>query len=721
MTVAARIFKQGVPYSLLPDGVSYADPIRVPTYAAVRTMTVAPPMIVVGGRTTDGDGAGGPFIRDDAFTADDDGVLLSTQLAGVGYRRVFAGSLQTVWYGVKADALQITDGVRTLGSAKLTRAAGGFTPAMVGRTVLLREPDPTRLAAGTMTFLASLNASAAGAGTNILVDLPPISGSDPNAYQPREGGAIYVNGKYYAAIFGNASIQGLLIFDATAGAQAAQPWYTEVQRILTVTAYVSPTELTLSATASVSQTGVWGTISSDDAAAHLAAYAAAQALGIKDVEEPPGKSGIASTIGLTGYSDLTIWWQRGSGLVDLRKVSTEYPFPNAQNYYGAFSLVSCSRVKLINWSYDANVPCLGVVHSAGGSINNSGSRSGLVIFGSDDCYADTPTKGGFGARDEHFYIGGDSKRCTVLTPDIVLTNNASLNWNSGAAAISGTLIGGRLTGLTVYCAGFRALGTEITAEGHARMEAGIGVVPIGHGYYDVTLRDSNSVTTNSPAIGIAGATDPNASVTIKAKIRGFNGGGWVAGGATVKVDNNAGQVNLDLDIDECTNAAPGGRFVAVAPAVTGKTHIRGSLRGRAGSNMTVGVDNEAGGTAGQLTIDPNVVYGESITTRLVPSTALGRIQDHQTIAATGATAVRASADVVIVTANGAVAATLSDPTKVPGHFVTVKNDTTQAGTTTIGTAAGNIDGSATLARTGASRAAMLFSDGANWKVVSIYL
>jgi hypothetical protein len=77
----------------------------------------------------------------------------------------------------------------------------------------------------------------------------------------------------------------------------------------------------------------------------------------------------------------------------------------------------------------------------------------------------------------------------------------------------------------------------------------------------------------------------------------------------------------------------------------------------------------------------------------------------------------ASSEFALVTTNGAASVVLYDPGKIPGRLVFVKNDTTQLGTTTITTAAGDIDGASSALLVGANEYLAFEAVGGKWKIV----
>lgn len=709
---------------LASNGRWYQPGPVVPTIAALRlAVSGKQPLIQVQAYSSLGDGGGGSFNYDssDTTTADNTGTVV---VAGTRrYKRIYSGSLQAAWFGVRADGFKLTTATRTAASAHLVAASPVFTAAMVGRSVLVREPSS--LAAGTLTIAGGGSPIAQGAGTNVVADLVPITGSDPNAYQPASGGAIYINGSYYAANYGNNGAQQLTLFVASP-TQTTKAWYTQTQTATTITAFNSSTDVTLGASATVTQSGnVLATVATDDTTTITNAVNAAFDLGVRELVMPSGLSGISSNIGFTSKSNLTIRWPNpeGSALVDLRKVSDEIAYPNATNYYGAFNFVSCDGIHIVGGSYDGSVPVLGVVHSAGGSINNSGSRSGFSMTSSTNSSFEDVRSVGFGARDEHLYVQGTSRNFLFDHVRVVGNNNVSINFNgSGSGDDDVRIQNSWATGILLGSASFVVDNNHITTNGDARLAGGITVGNIGHGVISNNiLHDINLLSTGSSMIDVFGGNHADSSLSIRGNKIVHNNGLWDSGhGAPIKINNHGGTVTIDDNvIDENTAYPSAGRFINILGSSLGKVQIGGTnvLRGRAGSLMTIGIEVESGVPAGAVTIDDGIVYGESITTRVVLGNTggKGRLEEHVVVSATGTTALSNATESVLVTANGSVTLTLADATKVAGRKVIVKNDSTQAGTTTVGAVAGTVE---LTSLPGANLAAIYWSDGTNWKVLT---
>ncbi len=84
----------------------------------------------------------------------------------------------------------------------------------------------------------------------------------------------------------------------------------------------------------------------------------------------------------------------------------------------------------------------------------------------------------------------------------------------------------------------------------------------------------------------------------------------------ISVEQHYGTVNITGNtVDKCTGQAPA-KFVNIKGANTGKVFIGPNiLRGRAGSNMTVGYEIDATVPAGAVTFAAGTYFGESITTK----------------------------------------------------------------------------------------------------------
>lgn len=706
----------------------------VPTIAALRAAVAGKQSVLhVQAYSTIGDGGGGDFELDtsDTTTSDNSGTII---VAGTKrWKRQYSGALQANWWGVKADGLQITDGVVTASSNIFSSASAAFTAAVVGRKILLRTAR--NLATGTLSTVSGSNIATA-VGENFPVDLPIIGGGSGTG-QPLSGGGIYVGGQFLVAQFSVPSTHQLVLVSPATATVTNQAWYAETQLATTIAGFIDASHVTLGTTATISQSSVLATLATDDTVALDSAIRSAFTLKVNELDLPSGLIGISANNAYVDKSNLRI---RGpmsnrATLVDLRKASDEILSPNTDLTYGVLTFVGldndaslCTGIHLESFGYDANVPVYGFGHSSGGVSNGSGSRIGFFMRSCpDSSYVDMRSHG-FGARDEHLYVDGKSTNFLFDHCVAPLTNNVSLNCNGGFdGAGKAQPEGLRITksvaeGILVSAASYTIDNCNISDNSLGIIGAAITVDMIGRGIISNNiLHDINTASQGVGAIDVFGNNVATSSLVITGNTFNKILGAWHTGhGAAISLNNFGGTVDVEGNtVDESDASGSPGRFAYVAGASTGQVHFgRNIFRGRAGTNLTEGIHIDSTVPNGAVTISPDIVYGESVTTRLSLAKSLAAVREMVTVSATGTTAISAGVETVLVTANGAVTLTLPDPTKTPGLRVTIKNSTTQLGTTTIGTAAGNIDGSATTSISGASQALLLFSDGANWKILT---
>jgi hypothetical protein len=638
--------------------------------------------------------------------------------------------IDTTWFGVKGDGRRITDGILSGGAKILQSATAAFTLDDVGRSVLLRTAN--QIGTGTLAF-TNASTDVVGTGTNLPVDLPIIGGGTGTG-QPESGGGIYAVGVgYLAAQYSTGSGGHIVLAQPASQTISGCTWYKEAHIATTIARFISATQVELATAATISETSVHAVIATDNTTAIDDAIKYAIATGACKVTFPAGLIGISANLVYTGVSGLTLAGSltNKTTLVDLRKQSDEVAYPNAAHSYGILSFVTSDGIRIMDMGFDASLSCLGIVHSAGGSPNNSGSRIGFYMETcSNSAYIRLRSEN-LGARDEHCFVNGDSPNFLFDECYVVANNNVSLNCNggyvsAGVPACKGLrIINCVATGIQWSAGSFTVMGCDVTSLNTVGMLGGMTCDLIGVGVIaNNTFHDIDNSTNGVGVIDLFGNNDVDAAVTITGiSIKNVLGAWQTGGGAAIHLKNYGGSARLtNINVTKCTGSATGGRHVYIEGASTGKVHIEsGSFDG--GTNITVGIALAADVPSGAVTLGKSLRFGSSVTTRLVAANTggFGRTDEMQTISSTGTTAVNLGVTCVLVTANGAVTVTLPDPTLCRGHAVEVKNDTTQAGTTTIGTAAGNIDGSATFARTGALRAAVFRSDGTNWKIVSSYL
>lgn len=627
-------------------------------------------------------------------------------------------------FGVKSDGKFITDGVVLAGRTSFTSATAQFTPSDTGKKMLLRTPS--NKATGTLSITGD---TATGTGENFPVDMPIVGGGGGTG-QPSSGGAFYCDGQWLVASFSVPSTHNLVLYAAASPAIVNKPYYTEVQLEVTLT-YVSPTEMTMSQAATISDTNVQAFYATDDTAAWNEGITTAFASGAQELKAPDGFSGVFDNLVWQSQSNLRIYGSVGTRctIVSLRRASRETAFPNAANNYGKLSFLSCDGIFLENIGFDGSVAVLGTGHSAGGVANTSGSNIGIFFrtctnSGLIGCFSH-----GYGARDEHFYVDGKSTNFLFDKCVVVGNNNVSMNCDGGFDGGGNPqpdglrIVGCVVTSILVSAASYAITGCTVWPGG-ANVQGNITVDLIGSGIISDCTIYGFTLTQGVGMIDCFGNNVAGSSLRIVNCTFLNNVGPWYTGGGSlIHLSNFGGTAYIGgCTFKGCTATGAGGRFIYVEGAATGSVHIDPSVY-ETGALMTVGVEVAANVPAGAVTVAAGGKYGASITTRwnVLNAGGLGRLDHKLTVAATGATAVPLSCDYVLVTANGAVGITLPDPTLRADRPITVKNDTTQAGTTTVGTAAGNIDGAATFVRTGAGRSVTLRSDGTNWKVEGSYL
>lgn len=583
---------------------------------------------------TTGDAGGGVFRWNASSTApDNDGTIYTPAGVTTGrWEREYSGNAyHATWFGVKADGFYLTTASRTAAGANLTNGAAVFSAVMVGRKAVVREPSS--IAAGTLTIAGGGSPVAQGTSTNVAVALPKIANEVAAVYQPASGGCIYVNGSYYAVLYVDPSTQQLTLFQASP-TQTTQAWYTDTQTVTTVSAFNSTTSLALAASATVTQSGnVQAFIATDDTTAWDNAISACFLNKICELIAPSGYSGVSSNLGYTSKSNLTIRWPNpeGSALVDLRKVSSETPYPNATNYYGVLSFYLCDAIHIVGGSYDGSVPVLGCVHSAGGSVNNSGSRSGFTMLACTNSSFEDCRSVGFGARDEHLYVQGASPNFLFDRCRVVGNNNVSINFNgSGTGDDDVRVTGCWATGILLGSASFLVDACHITTLNHPRLVGGVTLANIGHGTLsNCQIHDINMQTAGTSLIDVFGGNLLDSSLSIIHNKMFRCNGLWDSGhGAPIHINNHGGTVLIEHNVvDKCAGYPSNARFIHVEGASLGQTIIGpNTLRGRTGCNMTIGIET-SGVPAGSVTIKAGTYFGESITTKWILSAAVNTVSD----------------------------------------------------------------------------------------------
>lgn len=717
----------GYPRATLANGLQYPMAVHAANYAAVRSLTVPQPLLSVAGRTTGGDGGEGHFRYNASSTqTDNDGVYLKAAALAGCYERVGAvKAWKAEWFGVRADGVQVTDGVVTASSTALTSASNLFpTSSPVALFCVVRTPSNPLASGGTVATTIG-GTTITGTSTHFLTDIGHTASLVPFY------GACYIGGQWlaYSVVANDTSLT--LVTPGTANL-SGQTMYTETQ-IAGACTVTGAGALTMPSAAVVSGTGIWVTVASDSTTALQNAINSSFAAGIGELVLPAGLIGLSTNLQFTGKSNLWIHGPNGkkSTLVDLRKASFELP-NGTTSTVALLEFTSCSGIVLEGINLDGSVPVLGLNHSTGGVDNGSGARSGIRFDNSPDCAFILCGAGTYGARDEHFVFAGDNPHC-LFDRCKTYTNGVGYNINAGLGQSIGARIVSCETGyfgqIEVLSEAIEIIGCVITANPGFPI-GGDGCILDARSkmtFADNTIRNVNNSTTGSSMVRVFGASNkPDAVLHITGnKFLDSTPGANVGDGACLTISDCQGTVYVNDNLfDNNTGPGAGSRFIRITGANMASTSRvaigKNYFRGRAGSNMDTGISVKSDVPAGTVFIVPISVFGESITTKWTTSgsATLGSMANQLTVSSTGTTVVAIATDEVLITANGSVTVTLPDPNLVPGWQLVVKNSTTQAGTTTVGTAAGNIDAAATDTLVGANKCGFYFAMGGNWKIIS---
>lgn len=537
--------------------------------------------------------------------------------------RVTSDPLYAEWFGVKADGREVSDGIATAGSRIFRSATLNATPEDVGKSFKGRMAV-TRASGTITTTLNSINAT--GAGTNYAVDLPKIANDVAATYQPASGGAIYIVGAgYVVAQYVDAGTQAMTFYNRATATVVNAPWYYEPELIGTVTRVLSATEIELSVAATITESNVVFYLGTDDTTALDDCLRFGFENGKRSVRLPGGNISLSSNLVYSNRTGMTIFGPTATRctIQDLRRISTEYPFPEPRSAFGVLSFSSCDGIRLQSIGYNARLPADGVIHSAGGQVNNSGARMGFYMHNcTNSSYVDCRSEG-YGARDEHLMVDGESTNFLFDSCVVVNNNNVSLNMNGNFAGGVATPNGIRITnciatGILAGCGTIFIDHCEITTGGDARRSASLTLSPIGHATVDTcTFHDINVLFAGTSLLDVFGSVQTDSSIhIINNKFIRCNGL-WDAGhGAPIKILSAAGSVLIANNmVDSCTSS-PAGRFVEIAGALTGRIILGpNTLRGRVACGMTIGYFVDATVPVSAVLICPGSFFGESITTK----------------------------------------------------------------------------------------------------------
>ncbi len=607
--------------------------VRIDTnIAALRAETTATngDVAIVEGYYSAGDGGGGDFYWDAGSSELENGgtiIEVNTHPATGRWKRRFSGPIHAKWFGVKADCVRVYDGSVSPNSNVLTSVTAGFTSAAVdnGKTVLLTAP----FVKGTGTLTTTLNSEivtggTGGNSTDFQTDFGPKIGGGLGGGEPTLGGCFWIEG-FSGGVNGTgfmvASIfdppppptpQTLVCAKKAKQAVSNKNWYKTVQ-VRTTATYSNATQITLGvtfpATLVLPVSDLEFVYGSDDTAALTAAINATIAGHYGKIVLPAGRIGTTSNILLTGVNGLTIEGEAGGKtIIDRLNLATdETPYPNAAGSYGRLSFQNCKNMEIRRIAYNGSVPVYGMVHSAGGSPNNSGSNSGFYVSGgnigdSDDILFEEINSDGWGSRDEFIISAGHTENWTIRNCHAVNTNNVAIN--PGFAATGGA-------GLRIEnCSGhsflvssthYQMIGCEVVGGPNSTTGAMDGQVPslqlatAGNGLVSdcrVHGFDSSRYTVSAIIVGVA---DAGSSLVLNnCKIYDVKGLFSQGTGAPLSISDHWGTIIVSDFVVEGVDslyANQDARCIYVTGANTGRVHIASAtLQGSAQTTIASGSD-----------------------------------------------------------------------------------------------------------------------------------
>lgn len=678
------------------------------------------------GYTTAGDGGGGLFYWDATSTATDNGGTIIQPGFGTGgalatgrWARQYAGALRPEWFGSRGNGKVVTD-LTVSGTAATSAAQAQFTTADVGKLITI-ENAPSNPSTGTVAI--SVGGYVVGTGTHFLSEYVPFD-------------LIYINGVAYVVNFVQTDTL-INITHQTAVVAAGKTAYRGVRWCTTIAAYVSATQVTLAAGVPVAIAApVEACFGSDDSVALRNCHLAAVACG-KDVAYPAGYFCVTENLGFTNAKHIRV---NGVGmslttLRDMRDWLGAGTHTGA-TYYGVLSFKNCSRVAV------RDLTIRGVcAEPVGASLTTDLGRKGIYL----DTYQSLRISKVRieNTRDEAIFGFSNTINSSACIEACELDNlnTNGINIGDGIVAIAGTKLS-VVNNHVTNCGGY-----SLSNGADACVQTGNCLTynkPYLCGATQVLLYpQNNSIFDGNFFIGFDSRNSGGAlidvsnldgmvaaSADVTTSIRGNHfircQGLWYSGqSGAIHIENLGGSADIAHNVfakcgESYATYAYEMRFICVRGTGTGKINIHdNNFNNFATYNMRIGVEVEASVPAGQVAVGPNVYT--NVPVPLVLGAGLLPALEHLVVSATGTTVVGAIVKTILVTANGAVTLTLCNPALVPGRMLRIKNDSTQAGTTTVGTAASTIDGGATVARTGAQRGLTVWSDGVQWRVETLYL
>jgi hypothetical protein len=317
---------------------------------------------------------------------------------------------------------------------------------------------------------------------------------------------------------------------------------------------------------------------------------------------------------------------------------------------------------------------------------------------------------GYGSRDEYVFqdssyvvennyicdCAWDVVNCNSVNPNsgnfynhVVTGNNVGSFFSATQIAINTGLVGNNI---------FRGQ-TTIPNEGAVMVVEAFGRIQLVNNVVENV--NYSSAYSTSP-VQIFGSSSSDAQINIVGlRIRNVTGTWHIAAnGAVIEIVDMGGSLNMsDVMVSQAAATVTGGRFILVRNS-TGKVNFGGGVF-EDGTNMTIGLEIDSSTSDACVVGEENLLFNVGVTEPLKTS-SLAKIRRYLSVAANGTNAVRSYVDTVNVAYNGATTVQLRAPSTLPvGWTVSVCNDTTQLGTTTVSTAAGSIVGATSLVGAGA--------------------
>lgn len=625
--------------------------------------------------------------------------------------------------GIRADGKVITDGVTTTSSAILTSATAEFTQDDVGKVILLETPSSP--CTGTVTVSTSstrITGSGTAFETECLDELSILYriGSTGNNYY---GGVVTSDTDIAMDRLATASVAGATM-------------YRETQLRTTIASVQSATQCTLATTITVGGTGVIFRFASDDTEALHNAINTAFDEGASVLQLPAGMICVLENKLYENKNGLHI---KGAGtfetvVVDMRRLNEDIINTGSVNHpYGPMDFGTCTRLTFSDWTIDGALPGSGLRGNSSESFDNIGGiRKGLCFHGT--CSDITLERMGvvyYGMHEEHYYFEGTVNNLTCRGfRSRGASNSNTLNFNSGniTAIVDDCELASAYTSLNsaareLLCTNNVFRGAPATSDTVAIDVSGRNTIT-GNRWENIQM-----VSGTSPLSLFGTASSTAVLLVANNRFEHFQCAANLAAGV-ISIQNFRGTADIFGNVTDgvyADNSTPAQarKFIYVSGASTGGKINIGSnvIRGRfisspypgswTGLNTAVYVETDV--DDGVVTWNGRLTCEGTVTATVTANKALascGESNIQQTISATGTTDVVVGAQVVVVTANGAVTARLPSATLYKGMRVPIVNDSTQLGTTTVSAVAGSIVGTTSLV--GAAAKAAYISNGSKW-------